>query len=88
VAAPSSISVRGGNAIGVHGVSVYGAHKTALCGVAKLMAIEWASHRFRLNALCPGFVLTPLSKPLSDFRKKALALSIAAPCGGLAIPKG
>ncbi len=54
------------NAIGLDGVSVYGAHKAALCQLAKSMAVEWAEHRIRVNALCPGFMLTPLSKPLWD----------------------
>ena len=54
------------NAIGLEGVSVYGAHKAALCQLAKSMAIEWARYEIRVNALCPGFMLTPLSKPLWD----------------------
>jgi len=54
------------NAIGLEGVSVYGAHKAALCQLAKSMAVEWAPHRIRVNAICPGFMLTPLSKPLWD----------------------
>jgi NAD(P)-dependent dehydrogenase (short-subunit alcohol dehydrogenase family) len=54
------------NAIGLEGVSVYGAHKAALCQLAKSMAVEWAKHRIRVNAICPGFMLTPLSKPLWD----------------------
>lgn len=58
------------NAIGLQGVSVYGAHKAALCQLAKSMAIEWASHRIRVNALCPGFMLTALSKPLWDDPQK------------------
>jgi gluconate 5-dehydrogenase len=58
------------NAIGLEGVSVYGAHKAALCQVAKSMAIEWAQYRIRVNALCPGFMLTPLSKPLWDDPQK------------------
>ena len=54
------------NAIGLQGVSVYGAHKAALCQLARTMAVEWARHGVRVNALCPGFMLTPLSKPLWD----------------------
>ena len=54
------------NAIGLEGVSVYGAHKAALCQLAKSMAVEWARYKIRVNALCPGFMLTPLSKPLWD----------------------
>jgi NAD(P)-dependent dehydrogenase (short-subunit alcohol dehydrogenase family) len=54
------------NVIGLEGVSVYGAHKAALCQLAKSMAVEWTQHKIRVNALCPGFMLTPLSKPLWD----------------------
>jgi NAD(P)-dependent dehydrogenase (short-subunit alcohol dehydrogenase family) len=54
------------NAIGLQGVSVYGAHKAAICQLAKSMAVEWAGYKIRVNAICPGFMLTPLSKPLWD----------------------
>jgi NAD(P)-dependent dehydrogenase (short-subunit alcohol dehydrogenase family) len=54
------------NAIGLQGVSVYGAHKAAICQLAKSMAVEWAHRRIRVNVICPGFMLTPLSKPLWD----------------------
>jgi NAD(P)-dependent dehydrogenase (short-subunit alcohol dehydrogenase family) len=54
------------NAIGLQGVSVYGAHKAALSQLAKSMSIEWAEFGIRVNAICPGFMLTPLSKPLWD----------------------
>lgn len=52
------------NVIGLEGVSVYGAHKAALVQTAKSMSVEWARHGIRVNALCPGFMLTPLSQPL------------------------
>jgi NAD(P)-dependent dehydrogenase (short-subunit alcohol dehydrogenase family) len=58
------------NAIGLEGVSVYGAHKAGLCQLAKSMSVEWARYRIRVNALCPGFMLTPLSKPLWDDPQK------------------
>jgi NAD(P)-dependent dehydrogenase (short-subunit alcohol dehydrogenase family) len=54
------------NAVGLESVSVYGAHKAALCQLAKSMAVEWAQHGIRVNAICPGFMFTPLSKPLWD----------------------
>jgi NAD(P)-dependent dehydrogenase (short-subunit alcohol dehydrogenase family) len=58
------------NAIGLEGVSVYGAHKAALCQLAKCMAVEWTRHHIRVNALCPGFMMTPLTKPLWDDARK------------------
>jgi NAD(P)-dependent dehydrogenase (short-subunit alcohol dehydrogenase family) len=54
------------NAIGLDGVSVYGAHKAGLCQLAKAMSVEWLAFGIRTNAICPGFMLTPLSKPLWD----------------------
>jgi NAD(P)-dependent dehydrogenase (short-subunit alcohol dehydrogenase family) len=54
------------NAIGLQAVTVYGATKAALCQWAKSMSVEWAQHRIRVNAICPGFMLTPLAKPLWD----------------------
>lgn len=52
------------NAIGLEGVSVYGAHKAALCQLAKSQTVEWTPYDIRINVICPGFMLTPLSKPL------------------------
>ncbi len=49
------------NAIGLAGVSVYGAHKAGLCQLAKSMSVEWAEYKIRVNAICPGFFLTPLT---------------------------
>ena len=43
------------NAIGLAGVSVYGAHKAGLCQLAKSMSVEWAQYKIRVNAICPGF---------------------------------
>jgi NAD(P)-dependent dehydrogenase (short-subunit alcohol dehydrogenase family) len=48
-------------AIGVELVSVYGATKAALAQLTKTMAVEWAAHNIRVNCLCPGFLMTPLT---------------------------
>ena len=52
------------NAIGLAGVTVYGAHKAGLCQLAKSMSVEWAEHKIRVNAICPGHMLTPLTVSL------------------------
>lgn len=51
-------------AIGLEGVSVYGAAKAALSQLTKVMTVEWAHHGIRSNCLSPGFMLTPLSEPV------------------------
>jgi NAD(P)-dependent dehydrogenase (short-subunit alcohol dehydrogenase family) len=48
-------------AIGLELVSVYGASKAALAQLTRTMAVEWAAHNIRVNCLCPGFIMTPLT---------------------------
>ncbi len=41
--------------------AVYGATKGAVAQLTKTMAVEWAKDNIQVNALAPGFVLTPLT---------------------------
>jgi NAD(P)-dependent dehydrogenase (short-subunit alcohol dehydrogenase family) len=48
--------------LGVTGhLSAYAASKAAVVHLTKALALEWARHRIRVNALCPGYVETPLN---------------------------
>jgi NAD(P)-dependent dehydrogenase (short-subunit alcohol dehydrogenase family) len=42
--------------------SVYCASKHAIEGLTKAMAIDLAPHRIRVNAICPTFIETPLTR--------------------------
>jgi NAD(P)-dependent dehydrogenase (short-subunit alcohol dehydrogenase family) len=42
--------------------SAYCASKGGLVQTTRVMAIEWARHRVDVNAICPGYILTPLSE--------------------------
>jgi 2-deoxy-D-gluconate 3-dehydrogenase len=44
---------------GIAGRSVYGISKAGLIQMTRMLAIEWASHNIRVNAVAPGTVLTP-----------------------------
>jgi NAD(P)-dependent dehydrogenase (short-subunit alcohol dehydrogenase family) len=56
--------------------AVYCASKHALEGMTKAMALEWASHRIRVNTLCPTFIRTPLAEQtLAIPERKAWILS-------------
>jgi NAD(P)-dependent dehydrogenase (short-subunit alcohol dehydrogenase family) len=46
--------------------SVYSATKHAVEGMTKAMAFELGPHGIRVNTLAPGFVETPLTKPVLD----------------------
>lgn len=52
-------------------VSVYGASKGAVAQLTKAMAVEWAKDHIQVNCIIPGFVRTPLSKPIWDDPYKA-----------------
>lgn len=46
--------------VGSSGKSAYVASKHALIGLTKVVALETATENITCNAVCPGFVLTPL----------------------------
>jgi NAD(P)-dependent dehydrogenase (short-subunit alcohol dehydrogenase family) len=39
--------------------SVYGISKAALVGMTRMLAVEWAGHNIRVNAIAPGRLVTP-----------------------------
>lgn len=42
----------------------YGAAKAGLIALTKTLAVEWAAHGVRVNALCPGWTATDLNRDL------------------------
>jgi len=45
-------------------ISVYGPAKAGLSQLSRVMALEWAEHGIRANAIAPGFMDTPLAAPI------------------------
>jgi NAD(P)-dependent dehydrogenase (short-subunit alcohol dehydrogenase family) len=45
-------------------LSPYGAAKAGLISLTKSLAVEWAGHGVRVNALCPGWTATDLNRNL------------------------
>ncbi len=43
------------SAVGVHGLASYSAAKGGVNQLTKVMAVEWAPHRIRVNAIAPGY---------------------------------
>ncbi|HES59958.1 MAG: SDR family oxidoreductase [Bacteroidales bacterium] len=55
---------------GLDTVSVYGMTKGGIGQLTKVMAVEWAADNIQINSIVPGFIDTPLIKPLLLDEKK------------------
>ena len=72
---------------GIAGRSVYGISKAGLIQMTRMLAIEWAGHNIRVNAIAPTTVMTESRQQLlSDPDKRAAALS-RIPSGRFATPE-
>jgi NAD(P)-dependent dehydrogenase (short-subunit alcohol dehydrogenase family) len=47
----------------------YCASKAAVIHLTKAMAVEFAPHGIRVNSVSPGYILTELVEPLTDYHK-------------------
>ena len=48
----------------------YSASKGALVNFTRDLAVKWAQHNIQVNAICPGFFVTPLNQKLYERNKE------------------
>jgi gluconate 5-dehydrogenase len=53
----------------------YGASKGGLAALTRSQSEAWASHGVCCNAICPGFVATPLTAPVASDPERSAALA-------------
>ncbi|WP_201835468.1 SDR family NAD(P)-dependent oxidoreductase [Microvirga zambiensis] len=61
--------------LGVPGSSTYGISKAGVAHMTRMLAIEWAPHKIRVNAIAPASTETPTRTGLSDPARREELLS-------------
>lgn len=73
--------------VGYYQRAAYCSSKAGMVNLTRVLAVEWAPHNIRVNAVCPTFVDTPLTRPmfesqpefLDDILKRTLLGRLATP---------
>lgn len=68
-------------------MAAYVASKHGLAGLTKAAALDLINQQIRVNAVCPGFVRTPMMAPALSAEGAEEQLSKAAPIGRIAEPE-
>lgn len=72
--------------LGIPSRAAYCATKHGLLGLTKSLACELGPHGIRVNAVCLGFVTTPLTEKYAAAEQIQRALAMTVPMGGTADP--
>ncbi len=73
--------------IGFPGLSAYVASKHGIIGLTKTAALEYASQNIRVNAVCPGPIMTPMLERLMETEGLKEQLTKSVPQGRIGRPQ-
>jgi NAD(P)-dependent dehydrogenase (short-subunit alcohol dehydrogenase family) len=67
--------------VGFHEVAAYAASKSAVAGLSRSLAVEWAKSGVCVNAILPGVFRTALNEGLLDATERGRELLLRTPMG-------
>jgi NAD(P)-dependent dehydrogenase (short-subunit alcohol dehydrogenase family) len=73
--------------VGYYDRAAYCSSKAGVVNLSRVLAIEWAPHEIRVNAVCPTFVETPLTRVLLENEAIRNDILGRTPAGRLATPE-
>jgi NAD(P)-dependent dehydrogenase (short-subunit alcohol dehydrogenase family) len=73
--------------VGYYDRAAYSSSKAGVINLSRVLAIEWAPHEIRVNAVCPTFVETPLTRILLENEAIKSDILGRTPAGRLATPE-
>lgn len=73
--------------VALYEVAAYSASKAAIASLTKSLAIEWARHGIRVNAIAPGVVRTELNSRLLDETSRGMEFLMRSPEGRFGKPE-
>ena len=72
---------------GDYGICAYSASKHGTVGLIKAMALDHAKENIRVNCVCPGYMITPMTEPFKENPTVYEELLNGIPMGRGADPK-
>ena len=68
-------------------LDAYQTSKAALISQSKSWALQYAGEKIRSNTVCPGSVVTPMTKDIYDDPERIRAMEARTPLGMVAVPE-
>jgi len=73
--------------VAMYNISAYASSKGGVSQLTRALAIEWAPYNVRVNAICPGYVRTPLTRAIQEDPQFVAFVEGRTPLGRLAEPQ-